>query len=213
MRKHRDLIGLDFDGTLVSCVDKQIYALKIACTEQHVVFERHDEFWHLKRDGLSTQKALCATGINEVAANDIARRWIEIVESDAACEQDVVLPGVVNALTDLNLHANLLLLSARRDSALLGRQLDSLGLSKFFLHWETVSPLSGVGASKAERLRHHGARCYVGDTESDLAAALTAEIPFICCARGNATESSLNEMPKSLYLGLFTITFYTLPVI
>jgi phosphoglycolate phosphatase-like HAD superfamily hydrolase len=164
----------------------------------------YDQFWELKRKGFSTQKALHATGVDEAAAHDIATLWVDIVESDDACERDVLLPGVVDALSDLASYADIMLLSARRDSALLGRELDALGLLKFFTHWETVSPLSGVGSSKAERLAHHGACCYVGDTESDLSAAQKADIPFYLLCTGQRSREFFEQnaqivLPQTIY--------------
>ena len=73
---------------------------------------------------------------------------IDIVESEQASEHDRLLPDVADALRGLAASADLMLLSARRNAALLERQLVSLDLLKFFPIWETVSPLGGSAIQK-----------------------------------------------------------------
>ncbi|NHV27414.1 HAD family hydrolase [Burkholderia sp. D-99] len=189
MKPHRPLVALDFDGTLVSCKEKQLYALDEASKLHHVAYDAFDTFWNLKRNGSSTLKALTVTGVDEVPASKIAATWIDIVESEQASEHDRLLPDVADALRGLATSADLMLLSARRNAALLERQLVSLDLLKFFPIWETVSPLGGVGNSKAQRLVHHGACCYVGDTESDWSASVAAALPFYLLSTGQRSNS------------------------
>jgi phosphoglycolate phosphatase-like HAD superfamily hydrolase len=204
MNEHRHLVALDFDGTLVSCYEKQIYALQRACALQETAYTEYDRFWDLKRRGSSTQKALRATGIDEKTTHAIAACWVDIVETRDACERDVLLPGVVDALSDLTSHADVMLLSARRDSSLLEYELNALGLLQFFTHWETVSPSAGVGNAKAERLRYRKACCYVGDTESDLLAAQAASLPFYLLCTGQRSKEFFEQnsqmvVPRAIY--------------
>ncbi|OXI89577.1 hypothetical protein CFB40_03845 [Burkholderia sp. AU31652] len=206
MKPHRPLVALDFDGTLVSCKEKQLYALDEASKLHHVAYDAHDTFWDLKRNGSSTLKALTATGMDAVQASKVAAAWIDIVESEQASEHDRLLPDVADALRGLAASADLMLLSARRNAALLERQLVSLDLLKFFPIWETVSPLGGVSNSKAQRLVHHGACCYVGDTESDWSASVAAALPFYLLSTGQRSNSffethflNLENAPPVIY--------------
>jgi phosphoglycolate phosphatase-like HAD superfamily hydrolase len=193
MNQRRPLVALDFDGTLVSCRGKQLYALSEAFKSHGIRYKSFDEFWALKRGGGTTVAALLATGVGEAVANQVAKSWIEIVESEKASRHDRLFPNVVEALRALSVSANLMLLSARRDAALLQHQLISMDLLRFFQKWETVSPLVRPGEAKALRLIHHGACCYVGDTEGDWRASTTAQVPGFLVSTGQRSRSFLKR--------------------
>jgi phosphoglycolate phosphatase-like HAD superfamily hydrolase len=205
MNQRRPLVALDFDGTLVSCREKQLYALREALKAHSIHYKSFDEFWALKRGGETTVAALLATGVGEALANQAAKSWIEIVESEMACRHDRLLPDVFEALRALSVSADLMLLSARRDAALLQRQLISMDLLRFLQKWETVSPLVRPGEAKAHRLIHHGACCYVGDTEGDWRASKTAQIPVFLLSTGQRSRSFLKrQLAQSRPLSVFS---------
>jgi len=207
MSRSRPLIGLDFDGTLVSCQEKQIFALEEARALLGLPCVDYGRIWTLKRDGLSTKDALIATDIDPAAARRVALSWTEIVETAAACDKDILLPGVREALTTMVARADLLLLSARRSFGALERQLKSLNLLQFFVHVETVSPLSGASTAKAESLRRHRACCYIGDSESDLAAAEAAGIPFYLLCTGQRSRAFFERTlaPRTIHDSLLDV--------
>ncbi len=193
MNNPRPLIALDFDGTLVSCKQKQIYALHSALKLNSITYTSFVKFWQLKRNGYSTMQALVKTGIGYEDSIKISRSWIHIVETEEACRNDFIFPGVIDSLTDLCSSADLMLLSARRNASILESQLLSMGIIDKFVTWETVLPTNGVSEAKALVLRYKGACCYVGDTESDFSASLLASIPFYAVSSGQRNRSFLQK--------------------
>ncbi|MGG2043159.1 HAD family hydrolase [Burkholderia gladioli] len=184
MMDSKPLVALDFDGTLVDCKAKQIYALRCALDRHKVSFDAVEAFWNAKRSGAPTIAALQQHGLTPADAAAVSVTWIDLVETPRACEQDKLFPGVLDALDDLAPHARLMVLSARRDPKILENQLRELGLAAYLSAWETVSPGKGAAAAKAARLGTLGARFFVGDTESDLAASSAAKVPFYLLSTG-----------------------------
>ena len=89
MDSQRPVVGLDLDGTLVTCRDKQLYALRQAVERTGIQYRAFDSFWKLKCKGSTTADALCETGVEKDVAENLARRWVEMSRHGSAYNKTV----------------------------------------------------------------------------------------------------------------------------
>lgn len=194
MRASGWCLGLDFDGTLVSCAPKQLAALRAALTFYGVGAWDLAEHWRLKRHGSGTVAALNAQGMPAKCARAVAERWRFEVERYPWLSLDFPFAGVralLRKLTGRGVHV--VLLSARRHPALLRMQLDAMGFREYFAAVEVVPPPQAVEA-KAAVLKTWAPDLFVGDTEVDASAAEMAGTAFLAVATGQRSADFLRSL-------------------
>jgi len=185
-------LALDLDGTLISCEPRQSAVLR-AVSAPHPVNVPPDTVWSLKRDGLNTRDALIQTGIDPTLATCIAHDWQRQIEDPVWLGLDTVLPGVESTLARWKqLGWQLVVLTARSRREWVRPQTTRLGLDRWIDAVEVVPP-GDAAAHKAAFLRQHEFIGFIGDTESDHAAAATAGIPFIGVASGQRSLQHLRR--------------------
>jgi phosphoglycolate phosphatase-like HAD superfamily hydrolase len=186
-------ISLDFDGTIVTCEEKQMLLLRTISLNLKLNID-YSSIWHSKRRGLSTKRALQAQGVDINKADKISRLWQDKIEEPFWIQFDGLFGGVREALKELKeKNASIALLTARKNPWLLFQQIDRLNLSHFF---ETVQVVShrDVVKQKAEFLSNWSAELFVGDTESDAAAAELAGVRFLGVSCGQRDSYYLEKM-------------------
>lgn len=179
-------LAFDLDGTLVSCRERQV-----AVAETVAAPLDPDAFWAAKQDGRTTAEALTAQGIEQ--PEQAARAWVDRIEEEHFLALDRLAAGALEALLAAQ-EAGLapVILTARRDAAAVGRQVEWLGLVPPATGPVVVDPRR-AGEEKAVALAELDAVGLVGDTESDLAAARTAGVPFAAVDGGQRSAAFLNE--------------------
>jgi phosphoglycolate phosphatase-like HAD superfamily hydrolase len=183
-------LAFDFDGTIVDCRPRQLAALERALGAPP---PDPDGFWAAKRAGRTTAEALRRLGLDDSRAEEVAARWVEIVEDDDLLGHDRPLPGAAEALRAARRAGRrLVLLTARRRAAAVGRQLAALGLYDHFDAVAVVPPAEAAPA-KAQLLRAERAATFIGDTESDAAAARMAQVPFLAVTGGQRSADYLER--------------------
>jgi phosphoglycolate phosphatase-like HAD superfamily hydrolase len=179
--------ALDVDGTLLDCRARQV---AVARRVAGAAFD-DDLFWTAKRNGAATAPALMAAGLSEHAAREAAAAWRAAIEDDEWLALDGLLPGALRALDALGAERMpVVLLTARRRPEAVRLQLERLGLLERVDALLVVDPARPVPA-KAAHLRRMRARGFVGDTESDAAAAARAGVPFVAVGSGQRSTAFL----------------------
>lgn len=185
-------LALDLDGTLISCEPRQSTVLR-AVAALHPVTVDPDAVWSLKRDGLNTRDALTRSGIDPILAALIARDWQRQVEDPVWLGLDTLLPGVPSTLAHWKqLGWHFTLVTARSRPEWVRPQIARLGLDRWIDALEIVAP-GDAANHKAAFLQSHGFSGFIGDTESDHAAAVIAGIPFIGVASGQRSLQHLHR--------------------
>jgi phosphoglycolate phosphatase-like HAD superfamily hydrolase len=184
-------IVYDLDGTLVTCKERQVAVAAAVLAERDIADFDPDEFWRQKREGKNTHDALLAVGVAERDAQPASARWTERIEDEEWLELDRRFPWAVRAL-EASRAAGYppVLLTARREEREARAQIERLGLGGFVEHAFVVAPLRAA-AEKGAVLRHLDAAGYVGDTETDAAAASAAGVAFVAVWSGQRAESFL----------------------
>jgi phosphoglycolate phosphatase-like HAD superfamily hydrolase len=182
--------ALDFDGTLVTCREKQMACLlhllnRFECKANLGIV------WNLKRAGATTQEALEKNGIEYSMAEKISRIWQINIEEPFWSIFDRPILGVQNALQKLtDMYSKPLLVTARNRAEWVKPKLQALGMIEMFDHI-CVVPTKEASRWKAEFLFEQHVDIYIGDSESDLKAAQDAEIEFIAVSTGQRSEEFL----------------------
>jgi len=172
-------LALDLDGTLLDCEARHCALMRQVCRMDALQGDFIAHYWAAKREGASNLQALQALG--HPAAADRAAAWARDIEHWPWLGFDRLLPGVVEALALCT--QRIVVLTARRAPALLRQQLDRLALSAAIDELVVVPPSDAV-AAKADALRRLQPRAFVGDTESDAAAATRAGTAFLAVDSG-----------------------------
>jgi phosphoglycolate phosphatase-like HAD superfamily hydrolase len=188
------VVALDLDGTLIDARARQVGVAAESVLE--LTGEQLDRvaFWRRKRGGASTRQALEQLGYRSSTALALARRWSERIESDEWLARDRALDGAGRVLSDLR-RAGVagVVLTARRDPQGARLSLRSAGLDDLVDHVIVVDP-DGAVDGKARALRRCAAAWFVGDTESDGAAAHRAGVPFAALATGQRSGAYLRGL-------------------
>jgi phosphoglycolate phosphatase-like HAD superfamily hydrolase len=183
-------IAFDLDGTLVDAAPRQIAAAQ-AASRSVAGFELDGaHFWELKRQGLTTLDALRRIGFEEPLASSVAAEWRHHVEDPMWLDLDRPLPGALSVVERvLSARRPVLVLTARTSPTGAAHVLDSIGLAGR-VELRVVSPSATVQQKEAA-LVDSAALGYIGDAETDAAAASGAAVPFVAVSTGQRSAAFL----------------------
>ncbi len=182
------VVALDLDGTLVDARERQVGLTVAIIGELGLAPIDEGAFWERKRAGARTAEALMSLGVPTDGAAEVQRLWIERVERREWLERDALLDGAVDAVAAMCTDgAEPFVLTARRDAEAVAWQIERLGLG---LDLEVVDP-ADAAAAKAAVLERRGTAGFIGDAESDAAAADAAGIPFVGVSSGQRSAGFL----------------------
>lgn len=178
------LLALDLDGTLLDCETRQVALTRALLAQRGLPALEAAAFWRRKRAGASTVKALAAQYGDAPWLPDLAQAWLEAIEQPQWLALDPLLPGVTATLDALRAAGvTLRLLTARSNADGLHATLARLGLAQYFDQVAVVDP-AHASAQKAAILAGWQPAAFIGDTESDLAAAQRSGVPFAAVGWG-----------------------------
>ncbi|WP_377702766.1 HAD family hydrolase [Pseudoduganella sp. UC29_71] len=178
------LLALDLDGTLLDCEARQVALTRALLAQRGQPALDAAAFWRRKRAGASTRTALAAQYGDAPWLPELAQAWLAAVEQPQWLAGDQLLPGVAGVLEGLIAGGVALrLLTARGNHDGLHATLARLALAPYFEQVGVVDPLS-ASTQKAAILADWRPAAFIGDTESDLAAARQAGIPFAAVSWG-----------------------------
>jgi phosphoglycolate phosphatase len=171
-----ETVILDLDGPLLDGRPRHYSCYRQILLEHGFTPISLDDYWQMKRAGLSVKDQLSASGAESIVS-DYQRSWLELIEQPEMLGLDILQPGTMEKLRNwLDQRVRIVLITMRRHIARLNRQLTKLGLDIFLDHVVTCPP-SRVGDGKAQRLKSTVTKIspehslWVGDTEVDIEAA------------------------------------------
>jgi phosphoglycolate phosphatase-like HAD superfamily hydrolase len=193
---------LDLDGTLISCEPRQSAVLAAVLRRRRLEVDL-TQVWGLKRKGASTERALALAGLPEATAQTVAKDWGTRIEEPGWLALDKVLPGVLETLEAmLKKDLSLMLLTARRKAEWLPHELRRLHLARFFDCIAIVRP-EAAPQEKADCLAQQRVGGFIGDTESDMRAALAAGVKFSAVSTGQRNKCFLSDIGAKSFESLF----------
>ncbi len=182
-------IGLDLDGTLLSCAERHTLLMRDAARRVAAPFDA-TAFWSLKREGCSNRVALLQLGLAKPTVDLMDASWVMAVESLQWLIFDrlIVDVGILTAASQRG--HSLHLFTARRNAGHAHQQLARLGLLGAFSTIDVVAP-ENAAAAKASALLSRGCDLLIGDSEVDIGAARHAAIRFRAVSSGMRSQEFL----------------------
>ncbi len=166
-------IVFDFDGTLVSVVDRFYAVYKDICEELGLRIISKRAYWDARQRCLGTLKILKMTSGEELYETFISKRS-RLIESRDYLRMDHLRADAHAVLAELSKEHHISIVSMRESTEGLAWQIEYLGISAFIHSVHTGSPWGGH-REKANILRQINLStcdsvCIIGDTEVDILA-------------------------------------------
>lgn len=180
-------IGLDLDGTLITCRQRQVSLMR-AIVRAHGFSLCPTTFWRAKSGGKNNKGALIECGFSGDLVEYFCKLWVESIETSAWLTLDSLMPDAYTLLNNDNF--SLHLITARSNPRLLKLQLSSLGIDRYFSSVWVVSPIDSY-RKKAAILRELKCEIHIGDSEVDLNAAKLAGCYFMGVEHGQRSRGFL----------------------
>ena len=118
----------DLDGTLIDSSNRMYTLFQELVPQSNLTKE---EYWGLKRDKVNHKKLL-EKFYPEVDFEDFNSRWMSMIEEERFLIMDTNYPDTVEVLDTLARKNKLYLLTARQSEEGLKKELNRLGLDRFF---------------------------------------------------------------------------------
>ena len=199
-------IFIDFDGTFVDIAPRNYRVYKKCVEKMGGTPLDQKKYWELKRDNISWDELLSMSGLEASKKGDYLKLFIDRIESLEELYRDELFVDSLFALKKLSSNNNkLYLLSLRRNSDALDKQIEKLGIGCFFEkilsgHSDTKE---GTLLKKADIIKqtidNPGDSIIIGDTEADVAAAQQLNATSIALLSGIRSKEFLKSM-ESDYL-------------
>lgn len=207
-------IFIDFDGTLVDITPRHYRVYKKCVEKMGGTPLDQKKYWELKRDNISWDELLSMSGLEASKKGDYLKLFIDRIESLEELYRDELFVDSLSALKKLSSNDNkLYLLSLRRNSDALDKQIEKLGIGCFFEkilsgHSDTKE---GTLLKKADIIKqtidNPGDSIIIGDTEADVSAAQQLNATSIALLSGIRSKEFLKSMePDYLVDGIGDVT-------
>jgi phosphoglycolate phosphatase-like HAD superfamily hydrolase len=194
-------IFTDFDGPIMD-VSERYYQVYQYCLEeakepdQLITVLSKQEFWRLKRAQVPERQIGCLSGLHDDQARQFAQLRRQNVHSHAYLKYDLPIPGAVEALKKIqSLDSALAVITMRRENAL-SFALAQNGLEHFFpsetryclpnqyVKTHDVIEKTRLMDMALDELPPACETWVVGDTEADIAAARSHDLPVVAVLSG-----------------------------
>lgn len=194
-------IFIDFDGTLVDIAPRHYRVYKKCVEKMGGTPLDRKKYWELKRDNISWNELLPMSGLEVNNRDDYLKLFIDRIELLEELYRDELFVDSLSTLKKLSSNGNkLYLLSLRRNSDALDKQIEKLGIGRFFEkilsgHSDTKE---GTLLKKADIVKqaidNPEDSIIIGDTEADVAAAQQLNATSIALLSGIRSKEFLKSM-------------------
>lgn len=190
------VVVFDLDGTLITCENKQKYALFsiLNCLENCCICQEDlDTWWGLKRDGLSTEKALASMGFGN--ATVISNEWKNVIENFTYSTLDHPFEDSLPCLRYLKtgLKSHIIILTSRNCRFRVIQSISNYGFEQYIDDIIVVKPDNGI-SEKRDYIRKIKPSIFIGDSEVDYNASLNSGVNFIALTRGQRSREFLEKI-------------------
>ena len=181
-------IAFDFDGTLLDSRIRHEMVMSDVLKKHGIILDASD-LVSFKAEGLNNIAWLLSKGIAKDVAKSINLEWVSLIENEDYLKSDILYPDTLELLDCLSKENGLYLVTARNNKEGALKQINELSIHQYFTKIVIVDSNSESSALKARNLSEIEADVFVGDTESDYEAALTAHCEFKALSGGFRSEA------------------------
>jgi phosphoglycolate phosphatase len=184
-------IFFDLDGTLIDSTNR-LYLLFKELVKQTAF--TYDEYWSMKRKKINHKMILMDKfSYTEKQYNSFERQWLDMIELDKYLLLDKIYSGVCEVLEENYRVVDFYVVTARQNKRNTIRQLDGLGLNKYFKEvFVTENKFS-----KETLLKNHievtQKDIIVGDTGFDILAGRKLGMKTVAASYGFLSKEVLLE--------------------
>jgi phosphoglycolate phosphatase len=187
----------DLDGTLIDISEKYYRVYEDILAEAGFSTIGKKEYWNAKRQKVPEDQILAMTNAKEFYKQYIKKR-LSLIESDYYLSDDRLQEGVIEVLKNFSIKYQLILVTLRRSTAQLDKQLVNLKLIDYF----TDILSSGEDLEPRWMIKYNLIREYlgceydsshilIGDTETDIKAGNEIGFKTIAISNGIRTKELL----------------------
>ena len=196
-------IGLDLDGTLISCKEKHCALMKSLARAFGINFDI-DKYWEAKQNGKNNIAALEMQNIDKETAELLNTQWVAQIENIEWLYFDRVFDGVGQALDSLLEKKHTLHLVSARNNPQLGMlQLKQLNIHNYF---NTIDFIQiSKGQNKKDTFKKLELDMYIGDTEYDYMSSVEANTECFLVESGMRNKQHLLKFSTNVYSNFYSI--------
>lgn len=190
-------IGLDLDGTLITCKEKHVSLMAIIAKAFSIELDI-EIYWALKKEGHSNFSALEVMGLNKFLVDKLNKQWCISIENLEWGNFDSLFPDTIIALDSMkSLGYSLHLISARNAKNIAFQQLRHLNLLHFF---DSIDFVSNVrNEKKSFFMQKQNIDIYIGDTEADFESAKSSGVECFLVTSGMRSDKYLSDYSCYIY--------------
>lgn len=180
----------DLDGTLIDSSKRHINVLRDVLVDCNIPFQECllNEYLPYKSLGNSTTKYLTnKLNLSQEVSDSIAKKWIELIESEQYLYQDTLYDEVPEILMKLHEKKHeIIYLTARNKVTSLLAEIERLGLTKYSNKVYVVSPFNAVSEKTMiiQELQNDDDTLIIGDTDVEYCVAKKLKLQSIILNRG-----------------------------
>ncbi|MHC1682485.1 MAG: HAD family hydrolase [Clostridiaceae bacterium] len=177
-----NIIFIDLDGTILDGKDKH-YKCYIDIIKNNGEPLEIEEYWNLKRKKTSLDLILQKSKY-KYSTEKFLKEWYEKIESYNYMKYDKLKPEIESALNRfVNFGYKIILVTKRRNKKNLVKQLNELGISKYF-HDVYCNDFGVNSKIKMVKDIDFDNALFIGDTEEDIETAKYLDIKSIAVMNG-----------------------------
>lgn len=196
-------VGLDLDGTIISCREKHSILMLSIANAFNIKIDIN-KYWQCKRQGNNNKNSLMELGIEKDTVKLLDKQWCQSIENIEWLAFDKILPDCHAALEKFkNLGHTLHLISARNSPVTAKQQLHHLNLMNYFDSVDFVQTMNGEG--KELFFKQREIDVYIGDTEYDKKCADLVGIECRLVSTGMRNKTLLLNFSDEVYETLSSI--------
>jgi phosphoglycolate phosphatase len=191
-------IFFDLDGTLLDVAPRHYRVYSEVTREMGGAPMEQPAYWDLKRKKAKWAQILPLSGLSVDSEGAFLEKFIRKIEDPSYLEKDQLFPGSLEALRSLHGRGvACYLVSLRRQSERLRKQLEDLGVATYFT--EILSGHSETDGSDVKGLliaaQHPGPGDYIiGDTEADILTGKQLGLHTVAVLSGIRDEGFLRAL-------------------
>lgn len=195
----------DLDGPLLDGKLRHHQCYADILTELNYIPMPCDRYWDLKRNRINRLEQLGISSAQDCYA-EFLERWLTRIEEPHYLQLDCLQPGVISLLSDLRkANKQIILATMRKNKTNLFEQLENVQIKAFFTEIVAIDsddPNVNKGDYvKAILANKPGDFLWIGDTEIDVKAAKSLNIPVAVVSNGLRTASYLTSLSPD-FLGV-----------
>lgn len=217
-------IFCDFDGPIVDVSDRYYSTYQLGLADTQAIYQAQGknlpihilskvQFWKMKQDRVPDIEIAMRSGLHQEQIEIFLQRVNEIVNQPTLLCKDRLQPGVQWALALLHSQGARLVLVTLRCETQATQILQNYGLARLFsricgtkdqhaAYWnntqQKIQLLAQVLTEQKEQGFHPEAAWMIGDTEADILAGQSVEIPTIALVCGIRSYKKLEQFSPTL---------------